>query len=36
LHYYLDEQRQLIALDPQKHGKTHILALFGRKLGSLQ
>jgi hypothetical protein len=31
IHYYLDEQRQLIGLDPQKHGKTHILALFGRK-----
>jgi hypothetical protein len=31
MHYYLDEQRQLIGLDPQKHGKTHILALFGRK-----
>jgi hypothetical protein len=31
IHYYLDEQRQLIALDPQKHGKTHILALFGRR-----
>jgi hypothetical protein len=23
--------RQLVALDPQKHGKTHIIALFGRK-----
>jgi hypothetical protein len=31
IHYYLDEQRQLIGLDPQKHGKTHIIALFGRK-----
>ena len=31
VHYYLDERRQLIGLDPQKHGKTHILALFGRK-----
>jgi hypothetical protein len=31
IHYYLDERRQLIGLDPQKHGKTHILALFGRK-----
>lgn len=29
--YYLDEMRQLVALDPQKHGKTHIIALFGRK-----
>jgi hypothetical protein len=31
LHYYLDEHRQLIALKPNDHGKTHILALFGRK-----
>lgn len=29
--FYLDEQRQFIALDPQKHGKTHIRSLFGRK-----
>jgi hypothetical protein len=31
IHFYLDEQKQFIALDPQKHGKTHILALFGRR-----
>jgi hypothetical protein len=31
LHFYLDEQKQMISLDPQKHGKTHILALFGRR-----
>lgn len=30
-HFYLDEHRQLIALGPDKHGKGHILALFGRK-----
>jgi hypothetical protein len=29
--YYLDEQRQLIGLDPQKHAKQHIRSLFGRK-----
>jgi hypothetical protein len=29
--YYLDEQRQLIALDPQKHAKQHIRSLFGRR-----
>jgi hypothetical protein len=31
IHYYLDADKQLIALDPQKHGKTHILALFGKQ-----
>jgi hypothetical protein len=30
-HYYLDEHRQLIGLGPDKHGKGHILAMFGRK-----
>jgi hypothetical protein len=29
--YYLDEAKQLIGLDPQKHGKQHIRCLFGRK-----
>jgi hypothetical protein len=29
--YYLDEQRQLIGLDPQKHAKQHIRSLFGRR-----
>lgn len=31
MHYYLDEAKQLIALDPQKHNKSHILALFGKR-----
>jgi hypothetical protein len=31
VHYFLDEQGQLIALDPQKVGKNHIRSLFGRK-----
>jgi hypothetical protein len=31
IHYFLDEQKQLISLDPQKMGKQHIRALFGRK-----
>jgi hypothetical protein len=29
--FYLDELRQLIALDPQKHAKQHIRNLFGRR-----
>jgi hypothetical protein len=29
--HFLDEQKQLISLDPQKIGKNHIRALFGRK-----
>jgi hypothetical protein len=29
--FYLDEQRQLIGLDPQKHAKQHIRNLFGRR-----
>jgi hypothetical protein len=29
--WYLDEQRQLIGLDPQKHAKQHIRSLFGRR-----
>jgi hypothetical protein len=29
--FYLDEQKQLISLDPQKHGKQHIRCLFGRQ-----
>lgn len=29
--FYLDEQGQLINLDPIKHGKTHIRNLFGRQ-----
>jgi hypothetical protein len=31
--YYLDEQRQLIGLDPTKHAKQHIRNLFGRQSG---
>jgi hypothetical protein len=31
IHYFLDEQKQLIGLDPQKIAKAHIRALFGRK-----
>jgi hypothetical protein len=31
IHFFLDEQKQLIGLDPQKMGKQHIRALFGRK-----
>jgi hypothetical protein len=29
--YFLDEQGQLVGLDPQKMGKNHIRSLFGRK-----
>lgn len=29
--YFLDELRQLVALDPSKIGKGHIIALFGRR-----
>lgn len=35
LHYYLDDQGQLIALDAPEHGRTHIVSLFGRRLGYL-
>lgn len=31
--FYLDEQGQLIALNPRDHGKTHIQSLFGRRSG---
>jgi hypothetical protein len=29
--YYLDERKQLIGLDPSKHGKGYVIALFGRQ-----
>jgi hypothetical protein len=31
--HYLDEQGQLISLNPRDHGKTHIQSLFGRRNG---
>jgi hypothetical protein len=31
--HYLDEQGQMIALNPRDHGKTHIQSLFGRQSG---
>lgn len=31
--FYLDEQGQLISLNPRDHGKTHIQSLFGRRSG---
>ena len=31
--FYLDEQGQMIALNPRDHGKTHIQSLFGRQSG---
>jgi hypothetical protein len=31
--HYLDEQGQLISLNPRDHGKTHIQSLFGRRSG---
>lgn len=35
MHYYLDDQGQLIALDAPDHGRTHIVSLFGRRIGYL-